>query len=43
MKYTFWDRSKGIEANYRSILYQLVRSLIKLAKKAKGDIDKFNQ
>ena len=43
MKYTFWDRSKGIEANYRSILYQLVRSLIRLAKKAKGDIDKFNQ
>ena len=43
MKYTFSDRSKGIEANYRSILYQLVRSLIKLAKKAKGDIDKFNQ
>lgn len=43
MKYSLWDRSKGIEANYRSVLFKFVKSLVRLAKKSNGDIDKFNQ
>ena len=43
MKSSFWDRSKGIEANYRSLLFQLVKSIVRLAKKSKGNIDLFNK